>query len=147
MSFGAAQLLAGNLFAGHRLDDGGARDMHDADLVNHKDVVRQSGTVHRAAGRRTDDDRHLRDDAAGNGIAVKDSTVAVQSVNGFLNAGSAAVVDADDRTAVAKGKVHDFADLGGMHLSQRTAEDRKVLAENVNDAPADRAVAGNDAVA
>src|SRR5260370_12340374 len=43
--------------------------------------------------------------------------------------------------------VHDLADLLGMRLGERAAEDGEVLAEDEDEAPVDRAVAGDDSVA
>ena len=45
------------------------------------------------------------------------------------------------------GQVHDLADLLGVRLGQRAAEDREVLAEDEHQPSVDGAVAGDDAVA
>src|SRR5262249_34964514 len=57
------------------------------------------------------------------------------------------VVQADERGAVLDREVHDFADLVGVRLRQRTAEDREVLGEDVDRTARNRAGPADDAVA
>ncbi len=57
------------------------------------------------------------------------------------------VVQADHRHAVLHGEIHDLADLFGMRLGERTAEDGEVLGEDVSGPAIDRAPAGHDAIA
>ena len=57
------------------------------------------------------------------------------------------VVQADQRRAVLHGHIHDLADLRGMHLAQRSAKDREVLREHVDQAAFNRAPARHDRVA
>ena len=47
---------------------------------------------------------------------------------------------------VGLGEVHHLVDLLGVHLTERAAEDREVLAEDEDLAAVDRAPAGDDAV-
>ena len=57
------------------------------------------------------------------------------------------VVDTDDGRADAHGQVHHLADLLGVRLGERSAEDGEVLAEDEHQAPVDAAVAGDHAIA
>ena len=92
----AAQFLDRHLLASNGLDDRGARDVHDARLVHHEDEVREGGAVDRAARRGPHDDGELGDHPAGEGVAVEDLAIAVQGVDGLLDAGAAGIVEADD---------------------------------------------------
>jgi hypothetical protein len=53
----------------------------------------------------------------------------------FLNAGTAALVDADQRAPGLDGEVDDLDDLLAVHLAQRAAEDGDVLAEDADGRP------------
>src|SRR3546814_12453876 len=64
----------------------------------------------------------------------------------FLDARAAAVVQADDRRADQQRLVHDLADLFGMALRQRAAEDGEILDEDIDEAAVDRARPGDDAI-
>ena len=57
------------------------------------------------------------------------------------------VVEADDRDAELEGEVHDLADLLGVGLRERTAEDREVLREHRGLPPVDAPEPGDHAVA
>ena len=57
------------------------------------------------------------------------------------------IVEPDHRGADIHRLVHDLADLFGVRLAERAAEDREILAEDKDQPAIHRAVAGDDAVA
>ena len=111
------------------------------------DEVGDRRRIDRAAGARAEDRRDLRHDARGQRVAQEDVGVAAERDDAFLDARAAGVVEADDRRAVPHREVHHLADLLGVRLAQRAAEDGEVLREDVDEAAVDAAVAGDDAVA
>src|SRR5262249_13866817 len=70
-----------------------------------------------------------------------------QGGDALLDAGAARIIEADDRRPDLHRLVHDFADLLGMRLGERAAEDGEILAEDEDEAAIDGAVAGDDAIA
>src|SRR4029079_13042235 len=88
-----------------------------------------------------------RHDPRGQRVAQEDVGVAAERGDAFLDTGAARVVEADDGSAVLDRQVHHLADLLGVGLRQRAAEDGEVLGEEEDHAAVDRAVAGDDAVA
>ena len=77
---------------------------------------------------------------------MEDAAVARERHDTFLDAGAAAVVEADERRAGRLGEIHHLVDLLGVHLAERAAEDREVLAEDEDLAAVDRAPPGDHAV-
>jgi len=140
------ELLHGDVLAGDGLDDARAGDEHLGGLVDHDDEVGEGGGVDVAAGRRAHDQRDLRDDAGGEGVAAEDLRVQAERDDALLDAGAAALVDADDRHAGLEGEVDDLADLLAVDLAERPAEDHHVLGEHAHGPAVDRARAGDDAV-
>ena len=124
---GAAELLHADVLAGDGLDHVGAGDEHLAGLVDHDHEVGERGGVHRAAGCRAHDDRDLRDDAGGLGVAAEDLAVLAERDDALLDARAAGVEHADDRHAGLDGVVHDLDDLLAGDLAERAAEDGEVL--------------------
>ena len=143
---GAAEFFTGDFFAGDGLDDRGAGDVHDAGALHHEDVVGERRAVDGSSGGGAGDDRELGDDSAADGVAVEDVSVSVERVDCLLDTGSAAVVDAHHGASGGQGEVHDLADLGGVHLSERTAEYGEVLAVDVDFPPLYKTPAGDDTV-
>ena len=92
-------------------------------------------------------DRQLRHDPGRQRVAQEDVGVAAERDDAFLDPRAAGVVEPDDRRADLHRQVHDLADLLGVRLGQRPAEDGEVLAEDEDEPAVDRAVAGDDAVA
>ena len=92
-------------------------------------------------------ERDLGDDARGEHVALEDVGIAAQRRDPFLNPRAARVVHADHRCADLHGVIHDLADLLGVRLGERAAEDREILAEDEHHPAVDRAVAGDHAVA
>ena len=106
-----------------------------------------AGAVDRAAGARSHDAGDLGDHAAGPHVAMENFAVGGQGIHAFLDAGAPRIVQPDDRGADLHRQVHHLADLLGMRLSQRTADDGKILAEHENLTPVDGSMAGDHAVA
>ena len=143
----AAEVFLGDVLVGDRLDDVRAGHEHVARPLHHDDEVGDGGRIHRAAGARSEDRGDLRHDAGGERVAQEDVGVAAEREDAFLDARAARIVEADDRRAIAHGHVHDLDDLRRVGFRQRSAKDREVLREGVDDAAVDAAVAGDDAVA
>ena len=147
MRVGAAELLLRHLLVRDRLDDVGAGDEHGARAAHHQDEVGDGGRVDGAARRRAHDRGDLRDDAGGERVAQEDVGVAGERGDAFLDPRAARVVQADDRRADLHREVHHLADLRGVRLGERAAEDGEVLREDEDRAPVDADRAGDDAVA
>ena len=147
MGGGAAEVLLGHLLVGDGADDLRAGDEHVARLLDHQDEVGDRRRVHRAAGARPHDGGDLRHHAGGERVAQEDVGVAAERRHPLLDAGAAGVVEADDRRPVVHRQVHQLADLGGVGLRQRAAEDGEVLGEDVDQPAVDGAVAADHAVA
>jgi hypothetical protein len=142
-----AQLLEADVLARHRLDHVGSGDEHVRGLIDHHREVGDGGGVDRAARAGADDEGDLRDDARGVDVAAEDLGEEAERRDALLDAGAAAVVDADDRAAGLQREVHDLHDLLAVHLAERAAEDREVLRVDADGAAVHGAVAGDDAVA
>ena len=111
------------------------------------DEVGDGRRVDGAARAGPEDRRDLRHDARGERVAEEDVGVAAEGDDALLDARAAGVVETDDRRAVAQREVHHLADLLGVRLGERAAEDGEVLREDVDEAAVDAAVARDDAVA
>ena len=79
-------------------------------------------------------------------VAQEHLGVSGERDDALLDARAARVVQADDRRAVLHREVHDLADLVGVGLRERAAEDREVLREDVDRPAVDRARSAHDAV-
>ena len=143
----AAEVLHLDVLAGHRLDHVRAGDEHVAGAVDHHDEVGERGGVHRAARRRAHDQRDLRDHPGAAHVAHEDLAVEAERDHALLDPRAAPVVDPDHRAADLGGDVHHLDDLLAVHLAERAAEHRGVLAEHGDRPAVDRAGAGDDAVA
>ena len=144
---GAAELLVGHVLVGDGLHHVRPGHEHVGRVLHHEDEVGHGRRIDGAAGARPHDQRHLRHHAGGQHIALEHVGIAGQRGDPFLDAGAAGVVDADDGRADLHGLVHDLADLLGMGLAERAAEDREVLAEDEHQPAVDGAMAGDHAVA
>ncbi|MPM58240.1 hypothetical protein SDC9_105071 [bioreactor metagenome] len=127
-----AEFLHRDVLAGHRADDLGAGDEHLTGLVDHDDEVGECRRIDVAAGSRAHDHADLRDDSGGLHISQEDVAVGTQRNHAFLNAGTAALVDADQRAPGGGGEVDDLGDLRAVDLAQRAAEDADVLTEDAD---------------
>ena len=143
---GAAEVLEGDLLAGHRAHHVGAGDEHVRLLANHEDEVGDRRAVDGTARARPEDHRYLRHHARGAHVAREDAPVGVEAHDPLLDTRPGAVVQTDHRRPGGDGKVHDLVDLGGEHLAQGAPEDGEVLREDEHLAAVDRAPAGDDAV-
>ena len=144
---GAAEILERDLLARHGAHHLGPGDEHVRGAARHQHEVGDRGRVDRAARTGAHHERDLRHDAGGHDVAAEDLGVAAERDDALLDARAARVVDADHRAAEAHGEVHHLADLLGVGLAQRAAEDREVLREHEHLAPVDGAVARDHAVA
>src|SRR6188472_3409374 len=98
------------------------------------------------AGSCPHDQRYLRNDTRGVGIAAKDLTVEAERDDSFLDTGAASFIEADDGTAGFERKVNDFDDLLAIYLTQAATEDSPVLAEDAHRPSVDGAETGDNAV-
>src|SRR5215472_14544875 len=90
------------------------------------------------------DQRDLRDDAGGLDVPVKDLAVQAEADHTLLDAGAAALVDADHRAAVAQCEVEELDDLLAVHLAEAAPEHGDVLAEHAHRPAVYRAVPRDD---
>lgn len=79
-------------------------------------------------------------------IAAEDLGEQTERRHTLLDAGAAAVVDADDRAAGLQREVHHLDDFLTVYLAERAAEDGEVLRVHADGAAVDRPVAGDDTV-
>ena len=142
----AAQFLLGDLCSGHRLHHIGTGDEHVRGLVDHEHEIGHGRAVDRAAGARAHDHADLGRHARGLDVAIEDPAVAGEADRSFLDAGTGAVVEPDQRGADLERKVHQLVDLLGEDLAERTAEQREVLGEHEDLAAVDRAPPGDHTV-
>src|SRR6185437_5963593 len=77
----------------------------------------------------------------------KNVGIAGERNDALLNARAARIVKADHGRAHAGGGVHNFDDLGGIGLRERSAKNSKVLRENKNQPPVDAAVSSDETIA
>ena len=143
----AAEVFGIDVLVGHGLHHARPGDEHVAGAFDHDDEVGDRRRVDRAPGARTENQRDLRDDTGRQDVAQEDVGVAAERHDAFLDPRAARVVQTDDRRTDLHREIHDLADLLGVRLRQRTAEDREVLAEDEHRPAVDLAVAGDDAVA
>ncbi len=140
-------MLAIDVLVGDGLHHVGAGHEHVAGALDHQREVGDRRRVDRTARAGAHDQRDLRDDAAGHGVAQEDVGIATEGDHALLDARAAAVIEADDRGPDLHGQVHDLADLLGMRLRERAAEDGEILAEDEDEPAVDLAVAGDHAIA
>ena len=132
---GAAAVRLGATEAQHVdvLTGDGAYDVgaghEDPALGAEDDDVGEGGTVRSAAGRRAEDDRDLRDLAAGLGHRVEDAADRVEGEYALGEPGAARVPQADDRDAVGHRAVIGVDDHAAAEVAHRAAHDGGVGAE------------------
>src|SRR6185312_10337659 len=90
---------------------------------------------------------NLRHRARGLDVTPEHFGIAAKRRNALLDAGAAAVVEADHRGAILHSEVHDLADFLRVGFAQAAAEDGKILAEHIGHAAVDGAPAGDHAIA
>ena len=140
-------MLEVDVLVRHRAHHVRAGDEHVAGALHHQGEVGDGRRVHGAARAGAHDQRDLGDDAGRQDVAQEDVGIAAERDDALLDARAAGVVEADDRRADLHRQVHDLADLLGVGLAERAAEDGEVLAEDEDQAAVDGAVPGDDAVA
>ena len=143
----AAEFLHGDVLTGDGFDDVGSGDEHLTGLGDHDDEVGERGGVDVAAGRRTHDQRDLRDHSGGQDVVAEDPAVEAEGDHALLDAGAGAVVDADQRPSGLDRQLLHLDDLLAVDLAEAAAEHCRVLAEDADVAAVDGAVAGDHAVA
>jgi hypothetical protein len=143
----AAELVEGDVLTGDVLDDIGPGDEHVA-LVAHGDhEVGLDRRVDRATRALAQDDRDLRHHTGQQLVAAAELGIPRQRGDGILDAGTAGVVDTDDRAADHGHPLHQLGDLAAEHLPDRAAEHRLVVGEHPHRAAVDGAVTGDHTVA
>ena len=117
--------------AHHLVGDGlhhlGTGDEHIAGVLGHHDEVSEGGRIDRTAGAGTEDGGDLRNDTAGEDVALENLSVAGEAVHPLLDTGTARVVETDDRCAHLHGLVEHLANLVGDGFGKRTAGNGEVL--------------------
>ena len=141
-----AELLDGDVLAGHGLDDVGAGDEHVRLFAVGDDEVRAHRRVHGAAGALAEHHRNLRNHARGLVLPLADLRVIRERGDRVLHARAARVVDTDDRGAGLDAELHDRAHLAAEALAERTAEHGDVVREDDHGAAVDRAAPRHHAV-
>src|SRR4029453_18977905 len=141
-----AEVFVRHVFLGDGADYVGAGDVHLPAALLHEDKVCDGRRVDGTSGAGAHYYRDLRDHAGSEDVAGEDLAVALQRDHALLDAGAAAVVDADERGAVLHREIHHFADLFAGDLRKRAAEDREVLRKDVYEPPVDLAEANHDGV-
>src|SRR5260370_30352644 len=131
----------------NRLDDVGTSDEHVGRFARHENEISDRRRVDSAARARPHDGADLRDNSAGRRVAQKNIRVPRERSNAFLNPRASGIVEPYDGGSGTHGQVHDLADFLRVGFGERTAENRKVLRENVDQAAIDTAEAGDKAIA
>ena len=143
---GAADVVHRHRLARHRLDHLRAGDEHVGVLPGHHDKVHERRRIGGAARTRAADHGDLRHHARQEDVHVEDVAVTGQRVDTFLDAGAGGILEGDDRRAELGGLLHQRDDLFGVHLAERSADNREILAERRDDASADVTRARHDPV-
>ena len=142
MGHSAAQLFLGYFFTGYGFNNRRTGNEHLGSFFYHVDEVGQGRAVNSAACGRSHDSGNLGDNTGRNGVVEEQLAVAAQSVDSFLDTGSAGVVHANARSAHLQGQSLNFGNLVGMHFAQGTAFNGEILREYINQATIDCAVTG-----
>ena len=114
----AAQLLAGYLLVRYGLNHVRTCHKHVARIFHHEHEIGQRRAVHRTPGTRTHDGADLGHHPAGLYVAVKDISIAPKRNHPLLDAGSSAIIQADDRSTILHGEIHDPANFLGVSLCE-----------------------------
>ena len=120
---------------------------HVAAAVDHHGEVGDRRRIDGATGARPHHHRDLWHDARCQRVAQEDLRVAPERCDPLLDSRAARIRQADDRRAGAHRQVHHLADLLGVRLGQRSAEDGEVLRVDEDQPPVDAAVPADDAIA
>ena len=142
----AAQFLCGDLFVGHGFHHVRACHEHIGRVFNHEDKVSHRRGIDRTARTWPHDHADLRDHTGGFDIALEHLGITCEAVDAFLNTRTAGIVDPDDRRTVLDRHILNLADLLRVGLGQRSAKDREILTEDIDQTAVDRAPTGDNAV-
>ena len=143
----AAKLFSRDFLAGNGLNNRRAGDEHLAGVLNHVNKVGDRRGINRTASARPHDRRDLRHNTRSRRIPEEDTAVTGESVNRFLDTGSAGIVQANARRAHAHGQILYLPDLVRVLLTKGAALYRKVLRERIDKTAVNRAVTTDDAFA
>ena len=132
---------------GHGLHDVGAGHEHVARAFDHDREVGHRRRIDGPTRARSHDHADLRHDTRGEHVAQEDLRIAAQGRDALLDPRAAGIIEPDHWGADLHREIHDLADLLGVRLRQRSAEDREVLAEDKDEASIDGAMPGHHAVA
>ena len=135
-----------HILTGHGLNDIRAGNEHVRSLIHHDDVVSQSGGVRGTASAGAHNDRNLRNHTGGAHVHAEDIGEHRQRCHTLLDAGAAAVVNADDGATVLQRKLLHLHDLLAVDLREGTAVHGEILRVHGDQAAIHRAVAGDQAV-
>src|SRR6185369_14932094 len=105
------------------------------------------GRVHSAAGTRAHDRGNLRNYAAVQRVPQKNVGVSRERHDDSRNSRAARIVQTDDRGAHLGGQIHDLHDLLRVRFRKRSANNRKVLCKDENQASFDASITGDKSVA
>ena len=142
----AAQFFGIDLFAGNGFDYIGAGDEHLTGLIDLEDEIGEGGGVNSTAGAGAHDGSDLRNNTGSSGIAEEDLAVTFQTVQTFLNTGTAGIVHAYYRRADLTGVFKDLADLIGLHFTHGTTNNGEILSIGVDDTAVYLTVAANNTI-
>ena len=144
---GASQPLHVHVLVGDRLHHARPGDEHEAGPPHHVHEVGDRRRVDCSPGARTQHHADLRDDSRRQRVAEENVGVAPQRHDALLDARASRVVEAHQRRPVLQRHLLHLDDLLGVGFAEGAAEDGEVLGEDVHQASADRAPAGDHAVA
>ncbi len=142
------KLVLGHDLVGHGLHHLGAGDEHVGAVLHHEDEVGHRRRIDRAARARAHDQADLRDDTAGEHVALEHFGIAGEAGDAFLDARAAAeslrpMTGAPTFIAMSM-TLQIFCAWRSL---KRAAEHGEVLREDIDQAAVDRARSGDHAVA
>ena len=143
----AAELLMGDVLMGDRAHHIRPGHEHVGAVLDHEDEVGHRRRIDRPARAGAHDQGDLRHHPGRQDVALEHLGIAGERGHPLLDPRPAGIVDPDDGRADLHGLVHDLADLLGMGLAQRAAEDGEVLAEDEDQPAVDGAMAGHHPIA
>ena len=134
-------------FVGDGLHNIGAGNEHVARILHHEDEVCHRWRIDGTTCARPHDHADLRHHTTGQHIALEHLGIAAERRHTFLDARTAAVVKADNRSADLHRHIHHLAHFLCKAFGKRTTEDGEILAEDIDQTAIDRAAAGDHTIA
>nr|AAY82838.1 predicted acetyl-CoA carboxylase [uncultured bacterium MedeBAC46A06] len=144
---GPAKLLGGEILMRHCLHHVRAGDEHVARPLDHEDEIGDRRRVDGATGTGPHDQRDLRHHTRGQHIALEHFGITAKRGNAFLDAGTAGVIQPDQRNAGLDRLVHDLADFRCMRFRQRAAKNGEILRIDKDRPAGDCAISGDHTIA